>query len=164
MLTAPAFVLTLTGPTPCAAAPRLFDADAPAPDRARAVALCRRCPARTDCAEAAWQGQETGVWGGLDDADRQCGTDTAVRRHRALAQTCETCETAHATRVRTRRLNRLATMNHGNRAAYELELRTNTPPCPACRRWMRQQSARRRTRPPTGAPRTTSTQLTLEAA
>lgn len=50
-------------------------------DAQAAIAVCRTCPVRLDCAHHALnEGEEWGIWGGLDEATR-----TRVRRGRTRA-------------------------------------------------------------------------------
>jgi WhiB family redox-sensing transcriptional regulator len=50
-------------------------------DRAEAKAICAGCPVRDACLRFALErGEDTGVWGGLDEAERR-----AVRRRRIAA-------------------------------------------------------------------------------
>lgn len=170
MLTAPPFIATLTGPTPCAAAPRLFDEDAPRTARAIARSLCAGCPVRTTCGQHALDSPaEHGVWGGLDDADRrqaryararasrdtaappplECGTLAAYQRHRRYGETCQECADAE----RARMVARLDATHRAIAAgaadtgwAYELERRLGLEHCAGCREWCRTNSARRRAR------------------
>lgn len=73
-------------PLPCREDPELFWPESwtrTAEDRARvneARDLCRECPVRSACLEAAIEGREWGIWGGTSEVDRE-----RMRRHRASA-------------------------------------------------------------------------------
>lgn len=162
MLTAPDFLATLTGPTPCRMDPRLWDEDAPDASRAIARQLCAECPVRTACEQWALdRPAEDGTWGGLDDRDRRsirarraqlpvppnlvCGTPEALQRHRRLSEVCTVCADAE----RARQLDRLASEEHGTAAMYHLETRLGVPHCRRCTGWS---TARWAVRKAQGAP------------
>lgn len=171
---APPFLATLDEPTPCYGLAAFFDADADADDRATAKRACLNCPVMATCARWGLEHRERGVWGGLDDYDRnamrraKCGTDGAFYRHRGLGEYCEECWTARAGRTRVAQLERLRTEDHGNRALYDLERRLGVQHCSKCKAWMREHSARRRARsrtePPESVPAPESVPVTVIGA
>ena len=50
--------------------PRWWDDEASETDKARAIAICAECPVREMCAAWAAKNEVGGVWGGVDQAER----------------------------------------------------------------------------------------------
>lgn len=89
----------------------------------RARTICNQCPVRTECLQAALDGDEYGFWGGTTDNERRTmrrtprrrvpeehGTDTGYQQHRrAGTDACLACLAAHAVHRQFHRPSRAQT-------------------------------------------------------
>lgn len=92
--------------------------------QAKAKAICRTCPAKTDCRSYAIDNPMAGVWGGTTSTERHqitgrtqrvpylripgadmapCGTQQALHRHKNSGQRCTICESARDQREEDQR-------------------------------------------------------------
>lgn len=111
---------------------------------------CLGCPARLDCLRTAIDNDERwGVWGGLAPGERwqlthkdgtwidrrgtvrePCGTDSSLKRHKRLKESCPRCETAD----RRRRLDaEHALPGGGSASGGHLHRILGEDPCEPCR-------------------------------
>jgi len=157
---------TLTTRTP--ALPCRLDPDAWYSDNAHtrdaAARLCRTCPLLLPCADYALrEGEEYGVWGGLNAAERRtlqdgrprrfdelgrvrlvCGSVSAYHAHFTYGeQPCEECTAAWDEQLLADRRARLEVEHAkgGSSTGYHLHRRIGEPACEVCLGAMRRQSA-----------------------
>ncbi|WP_037837933.1 WhiB family transcriptional regulator [Streptomyces sp. NRRL S-337] len=122
-----------------------------------AKADCASCPVRVRnaCLDTAIANDERyGVWGGLDPTERwqlthkdgswidhrgivrePCGTESTLKRHRALKEKCDTCARAHASRAEDSLRERLDKEHAqgGSFYGFSLHHQLGEEPCEACR-------------------------------
>lgn len=87
----------------------------PGHNHAPIFAICAACPVRTQCLQAALDGDEHGVWGGTSEAERtriKHGQIGYVRRPSGMRQ---------------------RPIVHGTPGGYQAHYRRHTPPCDQCR-------------------------------